>query len=110
MFNVDMLSTTCSDHARRRGQTRNISLEAMQVALDYGRTIHHRGACYYVIGRQEVDRLREDEGLDISKFNGVHVVCNSINGNIITVFRDCALKYLSKPYKKKLRDGHIYKF
>lgn len=75
-----------TDHARKRLIKRSIDPAAVSAAIDYGRIVHVRGADIYVIGRREISLLRR-HGLDLSKYEGVQVVC-SRDGAIVTVYRN----------------------
>lgn len=73
-------------HAAERMPRRGIRLAAIHAALDYGRVVYTRGAFIYLIGHKEVNRQRQ-EGIDLSAFVGVQVVC-SPDGSILTVYRN----------------------
>lgn len=71
---------------------RGVSPAALAAVLTYGRMAHVRGADVYAIGRKEVRHYAKD-GLDLSSFDGVQVVC-SPDGRILTVYRGRHLKGL----------------
>ena len=75
-----------SRHADRRMAQRRISAAAIELALDYGRTVYTRGAVVHAIGRNEIARWAE-LGIDLSPHDGLQVVC-SADGAVITVYRD----------------------
>lgn len=75
-----------SKHALFRMRSRNLSPSAVQATMKYGREICTRGAMIFALGRAEVNDGRR-EGLDLSKYEGIQVVC-SLNGSIITVYRN----------------------
>ena len=83
----------------------NIPLQSIQTVLDYGRMIHRQGLCYFIIGRQEINKYRK-KVVDISLFNGVHVVCNTSNNKVIHVFRDVKLKILRTSLRRRPYPGH----
>jgi len=85
-------------HARDRIDARGISRQAVSAALDYGRELHTRGATLYVIGRQEVSRLRR-LGVDLDAHEGVHVVC-AANGAVVTAYRNHDLRGL-RPRRRR---------
>ena len=85
----------CSKHALKRGEERNIPMEAIDLALDYGRVCYVRGACYSILGRREIERLRRVHNIDASRYDGIHVVCSPGNFRVITVFRDSSLRCLN---------------
>ena len=86
-----------SEHARLRMTQRRVSVDAVQAALELGRTVHTRGACFHVIGRKEVERYGR-RGIDLSPHEGVHVVCSS-DGCIVTIYRSRSLRGL-KPRRR----------
>src|SRR5215207_303541 len=73
-------------HARSRMRGRGISERAVEDALSYGRVVYTRGAVVHAIGRNEIAHYAE-EGIDLSSYNGVQVVC-SRDGAVITVYRN----------------------
>lgn len=73
-------------HAWQRMCSRHLSPAAIEAALDYGRIVYVRGAVIHAIGRNEVERYRR-EGIDLSKHEGVQVVCSS-DGAVLTVYRN----------------------
>src|SRR5262245_32190691 len=77
-------------HLRWRMSCRHIPTEAVVAALLYGRVTASRGAEVFTIGRQEV-RYYAWEGIDLSAFEGVHVVCTP-DGKILTAYRGRALR------------------
>lgn len=73
-------------HARQRSRTRQIRASAIEVALTYGRVRRARGAEFFIMGWREV-RLWADHGLDLSRFEGVQVIC-TLAGRVLTVYRN----------------------
>lgn len=73
-------------HAMSRMNQRRLSEEAIMMVIAYGRLVRVRGAEIFAVGKKEVERYLAD-GIDLSKFKGVQVVCNS-DGSIITVYRN----------------------
>jgi len=73
-------------HALRRSDARRISLAHVRVALTYGCELRRDGAVCYAIGRREV-REGAREGLDLSRFRGLQVVCTP-EGVVMTVYRN----------------------
>lgn len=94
-WSVDELSM--SQHAAIRVSSRRLPSEAMEVVFRYGREVHTRGAVVFVVGRKEV-HLAHRRGLDLTKFEGVHMVC-SVEGIVLTAYRSSNLKAL-KPSRK----------
>lgn len=77
-------------HACRRMTRRRISLELVDAVLDYGEERRTGDTRVYAVGRRCVQRAAR-RGVDIRVAEGVHVVCG-VDGCIITVFRDRALR------------------
>jgi hypothetical protein len=89
-----------SQHALKRMRLRGLPLEAIRVALWYGRVVKTRDAEFYVIGHQEVRRYAR-EGIDLGAHEGVHVVC-SLEGLVLTVYRNRDLSHL-RPRSRRYR-------
>ena len=70
----------------------------MARTLEHGRFVHVRGADIYVVGRREIKSVAE-QGLDISDLHGLHVVCASDTGVVITAYRNRNLRGL-RPRKR----------
>ena len=75
-----------SRHAVHRCHTRHIPVDAVEVALEYGLCRRTRGAEIYILGWREV-RFWAERGLDLSRFEGVEVIC-AHDGRVITVYRN----------------------
>ena len=88
-------------HARKRMNTRGISSSAVSAVIQYGRFFYVRGAKVYVIGRREVESYG-DVGIDLSGFEGIHVVC-SLEGVIITTYRNKNLRGLRPRRRNRSR-------
>ncbi|NCA70987.1 MAG: DUF4258 domain-containing protein [Sphingobacteriia bacterium] len=73
-------------HGRERMSQRGISEDKVLTALDCGREVHVRGAVIYAVGRREIERYRA-LGLDLSRCQGVQVVCTK-TGEVITTYRN----------------------
>jgi len=76
-----------TNHAIKRMNTRNLSLEAVCSTLRYGRLVYAKGAAIHAIGRKEVHRYKKI-GINLSAYEGVQVLCNPKNGVVITVYRN----------------------
>ncbi len=72
-------------HALKRMDQRGIRLEQVRRVLAMGRTVHDRGACIYVVGRQEVMEWQHREPA-IRTCEGIHVVVCGCQ--IKTVYRN----------------------
>ena len=79
-------SMSFSNHARQRMTSRGISSMAVQIVMRYGRMVQARGAEICVIGRKEVEEYG-NAGIDLSRFEGIHVLC-SREGAVITTYRN----------------------
>jgi len=87
-----------TDHAWARMCGRSLSPKMILRTIKYGRIIHNRKAVYYVIGKKEIARYRND-GIDLSNLHGIHVVCSS-GGIILTCYRNRDLRGL-KPTRRR---------
>jgi hypothetical protein len=75
-----------TSHARERMAERRISESLIRRTLQCGRVHKREGALLYIVGREEIERYRP-EGVDLSKCDGVHVVCDTA-GRVITTYRN----------------------
>jgi len=80
-------SIPLTNHARNRMNARNLPSEAVCSALQYGRVVYARGAAIHVIGRKEVHKYKK-EGVNLSAYEGVQVLCSPKDGTVITVYRN----------------------
>jgi hypothetical protein len=80
-------SIPLTNHARKRMNARKLPREAVRSALQYGRVVYTRGAAIHVIGRKEVHKYKK-EGINLSAYEGVQVLCNPKDGTVITVYRN----------------------
>lgn len=81
------LEEVTTDHARKRMNQRGITTAAIDLALRYGRAIYRNGALRYTIGRKEIDRYRDVEPC-ITRYHGIHVICATDSGQILTTYRN----------------------
>jgi hypothetical protein len=79
-------------HAIARINARRLSRKSIWAAISYGRIAYARNATVYAIGRREIAHFRQI-GLDLSKFEGIQVVCDKA-GIVITAYRNRSLKRL----------------
>jgi hypothetical protein len=91
-LDIDLEPPCLTHHAAERMPRRSIRLVAVRAALRYGREVYTRGAFIYGIGYKEVDYYRR-EGIDLSAFVGVQVVC-SPEGTILTTYRNRSFRGL----------------
>lgn len=80
-------------HADERLNARGIRQSDVARTLEHGRFVHVRGADIYVVGRREI-KLGSVQGLDIADLHGIHVVCASDSGVVITAYRNRNLRGL----------------
>jgi len=76
-----------TNHTTQRMSQRGIGPEAIDAAQDYGRAVHTRGAVVFAIGRNEIAFYLE-QGIDLSRLNGLQVVCCPTSGQVKTVYRN----------------------
>ena len=82
----ESLRILLTDHAWQRMTSRGIPAEALGVVLEYGRTVHARGAEICVIGRKEVEEYGR-AGINLSNYMGIHVLF-SRHGSVVTAYRN----------------------
>lgn len=92
-FNDPWTCPRLTKHATERLPTRCIRGADVARTLEHGRSVHVRGAEIYVVGRREIKSVAE-QGLDISDLHGLHVVCASDTGVVITAYRNRNLRGL----------------
>jgi hypothetical protein len=74
-----------SRHANARCIQRGIPRDAIDIARRFGNVRTKRHATIWTVGWREIEKAA-DEGLDISRFNGIQVV-EGFDGKIITAYR-----------------------
>lgn len=79
-------------HASHRMSTRSIREWQVEQVLAYGRRCHNRKAIIYAVGRNEI----RQNGRFLEPCAGIHVICSSQEGNIITVYRNNKLSGLRR--------------
>jgi hypothetical protein len=89
-------------HAAERISSRRLAPGAA-AALLFGRVVRTRGAEIFVIGRKEVTRYAL-EGIDLSRHEGVQVVCGPGGGPVLTAYRNRELRRL-RPRRRHGRHG-----
>jgi hypothetical protein len=75
-----------TSHARERMAERRIPESSIRRTLQCGRVLGRAGTLLYVVGREEIEWYRH-QGMDLSKCDGVHVVCDTA-GRVITTYRN----------------------
>ena len=81
-----------SSHAEKRMSSRRLPPAAVEAVLTWGRLHHVRGADIFVLGRRDLLRLTR-MGLDLSHWEGIHVVCSN-DGLVLTTYRNHNLSKL----------------
>ena len=74
-------------HALDRMNSRRFSSEALDNILKYGRAVFIRGAAIHVIGKKEVRKFQE-KGINLSAYEGIHVVCTPTDDSVLTVYKN----------------------
>ncbi len=86
-------SFTISAHARNRMAARSISRRDLALVFRYARVAHVRGARIHAVGRREVAHWRR-HGIDLSRLEGLQVVCSPRQRLVITVYRNHSFRGL----------------
>ena len=87
-----------TDHAGLRMQQRHIPRHLLEMVLEYGRTIHARGATYKVVGRKEVEHFQR-KGVDLRDAQGIQVLLAE-DGVVLTTYRNHDLRQI-RPSKRR---------
>ena len=82
-----------TNHALVQIRRRGIRPCEVAGAVTHGRHIHTRGAEIFVIGRTEI-RSCQQYGIQVDELHGLHVVCASDTGAVITAYRNSSLRGL----------------
>lgn len=83
-----------SKHAMLRMSSRNITEEAIEITINFGRMVYTKGARIFVIGKKEIKAFKNK--INLKGLEGLHVVCSAWDDSIITV-------YINKSFKKSIR-------
>jgi len=78
-------SAICSRHAEHRIARRNITQEALEYVLTYGRRMQRTGVTFYFLGRRDVPPA-DRQASWATRLEGTVVLMRS-EGEIITVYR-----------------------
>ncbi len=87
-----MARIALTEHAEQRMEERGLTPDAIEAAMTFGREIHTRGITIFAVGRNEVKNALSSS-LDISPFEGTHVLCGK-DGDVITTYRNYDLRGL----------------
>ena len=82
-----------TDHALERIRRRGIRRDEVAKVLTHGRQVHTRRADIFVVGRKEV-RDGLERGIRLAELEGLHVVCASESGVVMTAYRNSDLRGL----------------
>lgn len=89
-------------HASQRIDARGIPEAAVRAALTHGRIVHIRGAAIHAIGRKEVLHFQQC-GVDLSRYEGVQIVCTPDNATVITAYRNRDFRGLRPRHRRPHR-------
>lgn len=81
-----------TEHARSRMSSRGIREWQIEQVLLYGRQSHVRNSTVYAIGRKEIKEF----GKFLAPCEGIHVLCSSDGGAIITTYRNHDMRGLKE--------------
>lgn len=82
-----------TDHALVQIRRRGIRPLDVAGVVTHGRHVHTRGAEIFVVGRKEI-RSCQRRGVQVDELHGLHVVCASDTGAVITAYRNASLRGL----------------
>ena len=85
-------------HAKQQMDARRIPAEAVAAALEFGRTMHVRGAVIHAIGKREA-RKWDRFDVNLLRYEGIQAVC-SPEGAVMTVYRNRELRQL-RPHRRR---------
>ena len=80
-----------TSHSRKRMSQRGVRQKDVDAVLKFGRIIRKSGAHRYFLGRKEVKRWAE-KGVDLRKFENLHVVMDSEETKVLTVYRNASAR------------------
>jgi len=73
-------------HAVEQARSRGLTTDDLSLVLRYGRSCHVRGAEIHFVGRREAKHHMNVPRL--ASVEGVHVVCATDSGAVITAYRN----------------------
>jgi hypothetical protein len=94
-------------HASKQMNFRGISERKITQVIRYGRLVFSKGAEIYVMGQKEIQACARMD-IDAKELHGIHVVCSTDNGVVITAYRNTSLRKL-KPNRRGRRDKPQFK-
>lgn len=89
-FDPDSDYIHLTNHAKIRMAGRAIGKDDIDLVLTYGRASYARGAVIYAIGKKEI----AENGSFLKNCDGLHVVCSTRDGAVITTYRNRSLRGL----------------
>ena len=93
-----------SDHLLQRMQQRAIRENAIVAALSLGRIIRSRGACFYVIGKRDLNSFRQC-GVNLERLENMQVVVDAKTNTVVTVYKNNNFRKI-RPFKHRERWIH----
>lgn len=85
-----------SDHALDRMCERSLAPDDVKAVITYGQPVYDRGALVFRMGRKQIRRFADLDSLD--RLEGIHVVCDTEDGTVMTVYRN---REFRKPRKTR---------
>jgi len=90
---VELAGPHFTKHALAQMRRRGIHPGQVAGVVEHGRRVHTRGADIFVVGRKEV-RWCQQQGIQVDELQGLHVVCASDTGAVITAYRNFSMRGL----------------
>lgn len=97
-----------SQHAWERMTSRGFDDSTVLAVLEYGRVIYIRKAKIHVIGKREVEKF-SFKGINLSKYEGVHVVCCPKSCFVLTMYRNRDLSGLKDSRRRHYHAKTLHK-
>jgi hypothetical protein len=86
-----------TQHAGDRQAQRNIPARALAAALRFGRFSYKQGALCCFFGRRAVEDARAVTGMDLSRYEGIHILYSADGSSLMTVYRN---KNPKRPFER----------
>ena len=93
-----------SKHADYRMHQRDIDKNIVELVLRHGRLIRSRRACFYVIGKRDVNQL-QNKGVNTEGLENVHVVVDEKSNTVLTVYKNNNFRNI-RPTHRRDRNLH----
>lgn len=91
-MNSEQFFLGLTNHAAKRSTQRGMKNKHIANLLRFGRKNYKNGAIYYSVGTKEISRYK-DICPGLKEMNGMHLIV-SINGNVITMFRNKSFRHI----------------